>query len=120
MNRERLQQMVTMLRELPVDGMIGFDLANWYDADHPCGTAACAVGHACLNPVFNAQGLTLDRGILFESPKFGDSHGWDAVEVFFGLEPSDAKFFFCEDSYEERAPTAVQVADRVERFMAEV
>lgn len=120
MNRERLQQMVTMLRELPVDGMIGFDLGNWYDSEHPCGTAACAVGHACLNPVFIRQGLTLDRGILFESPKFGDAHGWDAVEAFFGLEPSDAKFLFFEESYDEYAPTAGDVASRIERFMVEV
>jgi hypothetical protein len=58
MNRERLQQMVTMLRGLPPEpkeSEPGFHLRAWY-----CRTTACAVGFACMNPVFKEQGLAWD------------------------------------------------------------
>jgi hypothetical protein len=119
MHKERLQQMVTMLRNLPPEGGIGFSLANWYDPEHPCGTVACAIGHACLNPVFTEQGLQLDRGAIFENPRFAGVHGWEAVEKFFDLSADDAKRFFFEDSYPHGDTTANEVADRIESFLKE-
>lgn len=114
MNRERLSQMVVMLRGLPPDGPLGFDLGVWN-----CGTAACAVGHACLDPVFIAQGLTWDSH--YDDPRYGDESSWYAVETFFDLTGDEATYLFYSDEYPDSGlhTTAPQVADRIESFLNE-
>ena len=115
MNRERLQQMVTMLRELPATNHIGFDLGDWY-----CGTTACAVGHACLDPVFREQGLTLRQDFDGVCPVFGVHDGWDAVEMFFELSTAEAENLFYRPTYPEYGAntTPAHVADRIEELLA--
>lgn len=114
MNRERLQQMVTMLRELPATHHIGFDLETWH-----CGTSACAVGHACINPEFRAQGLDLyvnTKGVAI--PQYANLTGWDAVEDFFDLGMGDCERLFAEWRYPNgNGTTPRQVADRIEYFL---
>jgi hypothetical protein len=114
MHKERLEQMVTMLRNLPPDGEVGFNLTGWH-----CGTTACAVGHACLNPVFQEQGLSLvkDRAVLL--PFYAGNRGWDAVRSFFGIDADDDAFLFRSWKYAKGSETtAVEVADRIAEFIA--
>jgi hypothetical protein len=120
MHRERLEQMVVMLRGLPEEGPVKFHIGDWFDDLLSCGTAACAVGHACLNPVFKEQGLGLDKQTIFPNPKFQGEFGWRAVELFFDIEPANAKYLFLGDEYTHgEETTAVEVADRIESFLAE-
>jgi hypothetical protein len=108
MHKERLEQMVTMLRGLPPEK---FDISDWH-----CGTTACAVGHACVSPVFNEQGLELS---VWDGPKFGEFDGWSAVREFFELNTVDANYLFDMDKYIQGPLTlAGDVADRIEAFIA--
>jgi hypothetical protein len=111
MNRERLQQMVTMLRGLPLEGEVAFNLETWN-----CGTSACAVGHACLNPVFEDQGLQWDA-ILFD-PVYEGSCGWSAVEQFFDISAPKAEWLFADWRYPTGGDTSPdEVASRIESFL---
>jgi hypothetical protein len=113
MNRERLQQMVTMLRGLPPESEVAFNLETWN-----CGTSACAVGHACLNPVFKNQGLQWDD-ILFD-PVYEGSYGWLAVERFFDISEGRAEHLFADWRHPTGGETtANEVADRIELFLKE-
>lgn len=94
MNTERLQHLITILRQVPAED---FDMAVW-----KCGTAACAVGWACLDPAFNEQGLSF--AMPQELPTYASSRGgmcvhWDAVEVFFDLSELQARRLFSWDAY---------------------
>lgn len=110
MNKERLQQMVTMLRRLPPEQ---FNLSVWH-----CGTAACAVGHACSDPVFVSQGLSLKHG--YDVPAYEGELSWDAVQKFFDLPEGQASHLFYDEEYPDaEKTTADQVADRIEEFLAE-
>lgn len=73
MNQERLSQMVVMLRGLPEDGEVKFNLEVWN-----CGTSTCAVGHACMNAAFTEQGLVWSRSL--HDSVFEEKTGWTAVE----------------------------------------
>ncbi|MEX3914841.1 hypothetical protein AB4Y43_01150 [Paraburkholderia sp. BR10872] len=107
MHVERLQRMVTMLRGLPEEK---FDITNW-----DCGTAACAVGHACLNPIFNEQGLWLSDGM----PAFQGDESWWAVERFFEIDSVQSGHLFYGPDYPNGdLTTAAEVADRIEAFIA--
>lgn len=115
MHRERLEQMVTMLRGLPPEGEVGFDLSSWH-----CGTTACAVGHACLNPKFQEQGLKLvpsrSDGFI---PSYAGNTGWEAVRSFFGLGAEEDDYLFFAWEYPKGSQTtAAEVADRIEDFLA--
>lgn len=108
MNRERLQQMVTMLRELPEET---FNLDAW-----TCGTSACAVGWACVNPVFTEQGLKRRHT---GAPEFMGLSSWDAVEAFFELKMHQSSYLFDICEYPKEAGTTPdEVADRIESFLA--
>lgn len=114
MNRERLQQMVTMLRDLSPVHHKGFDISDWH-----CGTSACAVGHACLTPSFQVQGLELQYDGSGWMPAFDGETSWYAVEKFFDLSEKDAEHLFYRTSYDTSYDTtANEVADRIEEFLA--
>jgi hypothetical protein len=120
MHKERLTQMVAMLRSLPPEGLpaqgqerVEFDLGSWN-----CGTSACAVGHACLSPVFTEQGLAYDR--ITGDPLFEGRVAWPAVERFFDLSPDRAERLFADWRYENGVDTTPeQVATRIEEFITE-
>lgn len=116
MHIERLQQMVTMLRELPPEPkeIPHFHLRYWN-----CGTTACAIGHATFSPVFMDQGLSWDY--VYGVPKFGDLLSWDAVTEFFDLALDRAEHLFFGGQYPDKGwyTTATDVADRIEQFIAE-
>ena len=111
MNRERLTQMVTMLRALSEAPEVKFNLHDWH-----CGTSACAVGHACLNPVFMDQGLELT---YWGAPRFDARSSWDAVTHFFEIDREAAGHLFSDDAYKTGGNTEpAAVADRIESFLA--
>ena len=80
-----------------------------------CGTTACAVGHAFLDPWFIAQGAavdlidSLDNGtivaslyphILYKNSATETTHlGWSAVEQFFMMNQYEAEYLFSIDTY---------------------
>jgi hypothetical protein len=111
MHKERLEQMVVMLRGLPPEKRSNFDIGEW-----SCGTSACAVGTACFDPWFNEQGLHLNE---YGGPSFKDWTSWDAVEAFFGMDPSDARDLFYGGNYPKGDDTTpAEVANRIEAFIA--
>jgi hypothetical protein len=112
MNQERLQQMVTMLRGLPPKPEVEFRLWSWN-----CGTSACAVGHACMDPFFQDQGLQMS---VNGAPRFGGESSWAAVRLFFDLDAMSAEYLFSYEAYENGgSATAEEVSDRIESFLKE-
>lgn len=112
MHKERLEQMVVMLRNLPPEKCENFDLTDWN-----CGTSACAVGWACLDPVFIQQGLVFDS--LRITPEFMGNDGWYAVKAFFGIEFDQGRHLFDIGRYAKgEHATPDDVADRIELFLA--
>lgn len=94
---------------------------NANPTEHECGTVACAVGYATLDPVFNEQGLTATpcgQPMIF---RVEDGHilsGWAAVRDFFDLDQMTAGHLFdsmCYPSDEEG--TAMHVAQRIRRHL---
>lgn len=106
-NIPRLKQLDELLATVPAQR---FDLGDWiYDADHPCGTVACAIGHACLSPVFQAQGLNYEKDL--GRPIFVGLTSWDAVCAFFEIRSYTAERLFAADNYDiedHRNPDAVR------------
>lgn len=81
-----------------------FDLLSWVERSG-CGYSACAVGHACLDPRFNEQGLVMD--LNYASPLYIDKSGykrtsWMAVETFFGIGEKAAEYLFQKSKYKDR------------------
>jgi hypothetical protein len=145
MNRERLELMCTLLAEveqgtwepsglfdiagqvLPLTERPGhrFDMVEWLDPVRPdCGFAACAIGHACLDTRFNAQGLFIGSDGAGQSPApFFEDKGrlhrsWAAVGRFFDLTPVQEDYLFDGDKYpyDKRDPAAVR--QRIEQALA--
>lgn len=129
-NTDRLSRLASMLdvyKNAPA-GTPDFDLKNWSEpkfitAGHlwwkrteECGTAACAVGLACLSLAFKDEGLTslkmLSGHIV---PVFGGDTSWEAVDAFFGLTKKQSTRLFQNDSYAiSRGPqAAIAVAARI-------
>lgn len=60
MNRERLEMLIALLRDVE-KRQLPFDMERWLGKSEPlCGTAACALGYAALDPSFRALGLRLE------------------------------------------------------------
>lgn len=63
MNRERLELLIDVLSKVPPPQ---FDIGTW-GMHHKCGTVACALGWAALDPRMNEQGL-----MMFYATQDGD------------------------------------------------
>jgi hypothetical protein len=65
---------------------------------------------------FNDQGLALVDRV----PVFKNENSWEAVELFFDLSPRQSNHLFYAPDYPNgESTTAVEVADRIESFLAE-
>lgn len=149
MNIERLQKMVEMLRRIDEDRTLAsmFDLGSWLETDSfsaelfitnaipeqkmkffreeytgaDCGTTACAMGFACLDPWFIKEGLMYlpYSGVVYtHNGKTYD--GFEAAAMFFDIDESEAYYFFSKTRYGTYDKTAAwQVADRIEKFIEE-
>lgn len=124
MNTERLLRLADYLEDvvakLPAER---FDMNNWATPTPHCGTACCAVGHACSIPEFQAAGLAMsideeghgepvirpDDGSMFSS--------WQAVEAFFGITHREAACLFDAGRY-FAGVRPQEVAARIRQFVA--
>jgi hypothetical protein len=103
MQKKRLLRLAELL-EAHRDNGTRFDLSLWRrdyagdGEDEWCGTKACAVGLACVDPKFKRAGLAWSSP--FAAPKYKERIGWDAVVSFFGLENlQEASYLFEKGSY---------------------
>jgi hypothetical protein len=116
-NHDRLSHLESILRREAAKPTVHFDL-NVFVAENynqSCGTTACALGLAALDPRFNSEGLALSP---YGIPKFDDEAGFDAARKFFDLDWEANHHLFSADHY----PSALQdsplaVADRVRRLL---
>lgn len=146
MHRDRLQLMCTLLAEVeagtweptgtrPDGGPLPhrwrpehlFDLNEWIVLVRPdCGFSACAIGHACLDARFNAEGLFMRFGysaLHGMAPAYqhdGEQlRSWDVVVAFFDLTQWQAYHLFDYDKYpaaQHTNPAAVRL--RIEALLA--
>ena len=136
MNKKRLLKLADLL-EADANNKKGikFDInviackSKTYDHFKPdelpelsCGTAACAVGLACISGAFKREGLSYfiedDGGII---PVFGEFRDWHCAEMeFFGLNEGESNFLFRD--YPERKQRGAAgeryVAKRIRDFVA--
>ena len=147
MNNENLQLMSTMLGEVvagtwkgtPVDhGLIigpikvfpahikHFNLESWVEQQYDekgktCGFSACAVGHACYDPRFQALGLVMDHRNRPSLPAMSnDFNNWDAVMALFEINEDTAHNLFIDAHYVGYAKYGVkpgQVKSRVDELL---
>lgn len=120
--RLRLHLLVHMLRHhgfyFP---KVEFDLDDWVQKKEGCGTAACAVGSACMWKPFNIMGLHYEEyswGIAPWGPVFNKRYHWGAVQEFFGLTHNTAMEFFLASSYPTNS-SPDDVADRILQYLKE-
>lgn len=126
MHYERLERLAALLDTVPPEK---FDLGSW-----ACGTTACAIGWAALDPTFRSEGLRLDcvpspdtyhcytvtdltqtGGTFF--PVFGKAVYYAAAEAFWGLTNNQAHKLFAPWSYDPPG-TPSDVAKRIRALLA--
>lgn len=123
MNVERLTQLIRVLQEVE-SGKISrpWNMSTWFGQEKEaakeltCQTAACAWGHAAVDPWFQQQGVGVGnstKGFNFGAlvPVFDGHQDQDAAENFFEIGELTAEVLFIPESY----PTVV-VAPYMVRF----
>jgi len=134
MNPERVELMITMLKEVEagtwkpaaiaaVDDVKAedlpntkawFDMSTWLSTDGDpatCGFNACAIGHACLDQRFIDQGLEMSGA----EPSFGGYHGPYAIGEFFGIDEQVVFDLFIPDDGSQ--VTAAEVRESLEKLL---
>ncbi len=104
--KERLQQVVRVLEELPKKKR--FNLARFMT----CGTTACALGWAGDDPWFRRRGFKtfVLQGwhFLGYNISFADETGMDAARSFFALTTNESHhLFICGEYPRDRSKRAV-------------
>lgn len=113
MNKERLITLADYLETVP---SARFNMNTW-GTDPECGTAGCAMGHACQIPEFSATGLRLiEKGDGDYIPEFGRHAEYMAAAAFFDLEYMQAISLFSPDCYRAARPRPTTVARRIRRL----
>jgi hypothetical protein len=89
-----------------------------------CGTAACAVGLACLSGAFKRAGLGyVMRNPVQIVPSYRGEEGWGTEQVFFGITHVESRFLFnaCSYPYAQRTGAVGErsVARRIRKFVAD-
>lgn len=125
MNVERLERLVTIMEEVEEKeektSQRLFGLSSWFgcrkadglqldnedcvidgmDQFTKCGTTACALGWASLDPEFNEQGLRalkIQGGFMY--PTYNGLLGIHAAQEFFHLDRDQAYYLFMPSGYE--------------------
>lgn len=84
----------------------------------PCGTQACAMGHACYVPEFRELGLQLNnRGI--PTMKYSGAFGAEAGAELFGISSSAAYRLFIRgpEKADGKRVTPLMVAKEIEEYI---
>ena len=106
MRKDRLTTLAEYLEtHVPLDE---FSINTWSR-----GNVACAMGHACRIPEFQKEGLVLLEE-EYKTPTFEGKLGFRAVELFFEISLTDAKWLFSSRSYVSDLPVRPHhVAQRI-------
>jgi hypothetical protein len=128
---ERLARLEELLRQ-PLPARVSFDMSFW-QKEEDCGTAACAVGLACMDPWLSAEGLYMDKkdeGSWPAQPRYGLAEGISAAEQFFAIPYRVARKLFlpteypmegyCEDDEDDTYilhATPTMVAERIAAWL---
>ncbi len=108
MNRQRLNLLIELLSDYSKRlKNHRFDMRYWFNEDYfACETTACALGTACMSPLFNQQGLAFSRNFTggpapgYEPSYKGKSYGYAAGAAFFELTYDESRFLFDPYGYE--------------------
>jgi len=100
MNKERLLVLANFLDGLKPEEL---HMPGWGGTTE-CGTVACAAGWATKIKEFNDAGYVKNPRFLFLEPALLEhgmvaETGWDAIQVFFGLDRHQATHIFLDASY---------------------
>jgi len=155
MNLARMNHLITVLEGVE-RAKKRFDLTSWVsnkiDVDtcsgekpvvaEACGTSACALGYAALDPVFQAEGLGFEVAFADQfgkcrtemvkdiasfnkaikapdfwrmDPIFGDREGLLAAREFFGITISAAGYLFDPETYDDGNSRPVLPSEVIER-----
>lgn len=132
--RERLQHLITILENVgKTNPNIAFDMRSWIQTDKhktlepSCFTAACAFGHAALDPKFIAEGLHpellsysdgyTEIEIIFVGRDKKRSESYRAASKFFDISFNDALYLFCPSMYGPRPTTPENVIERIQEIL---
>lgn len=120
-NLDRVHRLIEILERVQ-EKNAPFNMVSWFEDDespHDCGTAACAMGHACRDPQFQEQGLTIGQehqGYLGAHPSFAGYAALEACEKFFGFSYGEADYiFYDQDSGKHETPA--DVIERISRVL---
>lgn len=117
----RYAQLVTRELEMLIEQAETNTDAPWYEINQNCGTVACAVGHAGLNPWFRSQGFktNIQKGDVeyFQGDSWNGRHSWQAIQEFFQISEKEALYLFARQSY-LLANEPKLIAKRIRLFIA--
>lgn len=91
MNRARFEQLIRVLEATPEEN---FDIGLWR-----CGTKACAIGRACMDPWFQSQGWHLE----LDWPFWKKLDGMTAIIEFFEIDAPTADRLFTRLIFQQSA-----------------
>lgn len=92
MNRPRLLHLISILEQVNSED---YDQSHWH-----CGTTACAGGHAAMDPLFQAEGLSQTST---GAPLYAGYDAFDALSRFFDLSYAQTSYIFGSTTYEDLA-----------------
>lgn len=109
MNKRRLETLAKFLWKVPPEN---FRMAQWFvgkgnpvvmlrehlNNPHKCGTAACALGWACIIPEFAEAGLRFSDG-PHKIPIYRDLSNYAAGAKFFGITEGQSENLFYSGRY---------------------
>lgn len=120
--KDRLLAVARALRESPKPEAFTMQLyaygPNRYDAEHPCGTPACALGHYASRADLQKEFVIVGHSVLFaDESRRGIAH-YDSEEVMehFGLSLNQASLLFNSQGC-GGAKTVEEAAQFIEDFV---
>jgi hypothetical protein len=111
--RERLMRLREVLCNVPKER---FDIRAWAS---PCGSTACAIGWGCVDPVLNKEGLHFNINANIPTPIYHAHYGFDAVQVFFGMDADSVQHCFSPYEYKDYKGKVgpLDVVKRIDRYL---
>lgn len=120
---QRIRKLIEILRRPKVRSHLAMSI--WYDTSLWCDTVACALGWACQEPEFNAQGLRLESfpnpGTSVVVPTYTGPDGtiaknYSAGAKFFHITEQQSLDIFSSVSYPTRA-TSEDVIEKLKKLL---